>query len=91
MATRRLWVVEEREVDGQIAHRQSAQTYTENEDGSWHWDRPDERLTNDQKAEWDRVMALLANVNGEDLRHIVCATGLMDHCHGGAEQITDYE
>ena len=81
MITRRVWVIEELEVDGKIAQRQSVQTY--HDDGQdWMWDRPDERLNETQKAEWDRVMSALSNVNGEDFRHVVCASGLFDHCSG---------
>lgn len=81
MATRRVWIIEELEVDGNIAHRQSVQAYTDVEEtGDWHWDCPEERLAPEQKAEWDRIMDLLSNVGGEDFRHVVCAQGLMDFC-----------
>lgn len=87
--TRRVFIVEEIESDGNIAQRQSVQTYTDNEDGSWTWDKPADRMAEGGSDEWDRVMALLANVNGEDLRSIVCANGLMDHCNG-LEYSDDY-
>lgn len=35
-------------------------------------------------------MNLMSNVNGEDLRHIICANGLMDHCNDLPE-ILGYE
>jgi hypothetical protein len=90
MATRTIWVIEEREVDGQIANRESNCTYTESENGSWSWDCPTARLSSAEAlAEWNRVMGLLSNVNGEDLRHIVCGVGLMDHCLN-ANQINNY-
>jgi hypothetical protein len=27
-------------------------------------------------------MSVLSSVNGEDLRHVICGVGLMDHCNG---------
>ena len=46
-------------------------------------------MTVEQVAEWNRVMNLLSNVNGEDLRHVVCAVGLLDHCLN-PDLINDY-
>lgn len=81
MGTRRVWIIEELEVDGSIAHRQRVQSYTEDEvTGDWSWDKPTDRLTPEQQVEWDRIMTALSNVEGEDLRHVVCAQGLMDFC-----------
>jgi hypothetical protein len=42
--------------------------------------RPDDRLSPAQQKEWDRVLDVLSNVGGEDLRHVVCFAGLLDHC-----------
>ena len=42
--------------------------------------RPDERMSPEQQTEWDRVMLLLADVGGEDLRHLVNGVSLLDHC-----------
>lgn len=80
MATRKVWVVEEIEVDGSIAHRETVSSYNENKDGSWAWNVPEDRLTLEAKKEWNRVMNLLKDVKGEDLRHVVCGVGLMTHC-----------
>lgn len=81
MATeRRVWVVEEVDTGADIGQRQTMGTFSDNEDGTWHWDRPDNRLDEAGKQEWDRVMGVLSNVNGEDLRHVVCFAGLLDHC-----------
>lgn len=80
MAVRKVWVVEELEVDGKIAHRETVTSYTENKDGSWSWDIPTDRLSAPGKKEWERLMNLLKDVKGEDLRHLVCGAGLMTHC-----------
>lgn len=53
MATRKVWIVEEIETDGKIAHRQSIQTYTESEDGKWGWNIPSERMTANGINEWE--------------------------------------
>jgi hypothetical protein len=80
MATRKVWVIEEVEVDGKICHRQIDSSYELNEDGTWCWNHPVDRFSSEDAAEWDRVMSALKNVNGEDLRHLVCGVGLMTHC-----------
>lgn len=92
MATYNLWLVEEMDADndGVLEQRQSVSSITVNEDNTWHWNCPSDRLTEDGVTEWNRVMNILKSVNGEDLRHIVCATGLMDHCNGGSTGIQDY-
>jgi hypothetical protein len=92
MATYNLWLVEEMDSnnDGVLEQRQSVSSITVNEDGGWNWTRPDDRLAEGGVAEWDRVMNILKNVNGEDLRHIVCATGLMDHCNDSGTGIENY-
>lgn len=77
----KLWVIEEQQVGDEIAHRQTIMHWAEREDDdSWHWIMPEERLDSTAQQEWDRVMGLLSDVNGEDLRHVVCGVGLMDHC-----------
>lgn len=88
---RRVWVIEEATdaVTGEIGQRQTMGTTSLHEDGQWSWDRPDDRLTPKQQAEWDRVMKMLQNVNGEDLRHVVCFAGLLDHCQR-PESIKNY-
>jgi hypothetical protein len=91
MATRRVWVVEEILADNrEIAQRQTVGSYDLQPDDSWAWIRPNERLDTDQQTEWDRVMDALRDVNGEDLRHIVCFAGLLDHCLSPAN-IENYE
>ena len=80
MANRKVWVIEEIESDGAICHRQSDSSYEINQDGSWSWNAPLDRLGEEEAVEWNRVMDLLKNVNGEDLRHVVSAVGLMTHC-----------
>jgi hypothetical protein len=37
-------------------------------------------MTDEAKAEWTRVMNVLKDVKGEDLRHLVSAVSLMTHC-----------
>lgn len=80
MSKRKVWVVEEVDVNGQIGHRQSTAEIEDTESG-WEWVRPDDRLTEQGQQEWDRVLAVLRNVNGEDLSHLVCGVALMDHCN----------
>jgi hypothetical protein len=80
MATRKVWVIEEVESDGALCHRQSDSSYEIDQDGKWSWNAPADRLSTEATAEWNRVMDLLKNVNGEDLRHVVCGVGLMSHC-----------
>lgn len=80
MATRKVWVIEEVEADGVITHRQSDSSYELNQDDTWSWNVPSDRMTPEAADEWNRVMDLLKNVNGEDLRHVVCGVGLMTHC-----------
>lgn len=42
--------------------------------------RPDDRMLPAAIVEWDRVMALLQNVDGEDLTPIINHIALMDYC-----------
>jgi len=37
---RKVWVIEEIEVDGQINHRQTETSYDLKEDESWSWNSP---------------------------------------------------
>jgi hypothetical protein len=78
--SKKVWVIEEVETNGAIAHRQSIASFSETQD-DWSWDCPTERLDAEGIAEWERVMSILSNVNGEDFRHLVCGVGLMDHCN----------
>lgn len=80
VTNKKVWVVEELEVNGVIAHRQTESSYTEKADGSWSWNVPEDRLTDEGKAEWTRVMNVLKDVKGEDFRHLVSAVSLMTHC-----------
>lgn len=93
MVAKKVWVVEEVEIgDGvEMGQRQSIMVYIDDyETGQWQWKRPDERLESPEaKAEWNRVLQALSNVKGEDLRHVVCAAGLMDHCLN-TNNIRDY-
>lgn len=91
MSTRKVWVVEEIATDAGIGQRQTEGSLNNNDSTSkWSWIRPDNRLTVEQQTEWDRVLTALNNVNGEDLRHIVCFAGLLDHCLRPATT-SDYE
>ncbi len=82
MTVHKCWLIDEIITDGVISHRQSVATYEENEDKSWQWIRPDDRLVSDAaKAKWDEVMLALSDVNGVDLRGVTCGIGLMDHCN----------
>jgi hypothetical protein len=81
MSIRKVHVIEEVDLsNGDVGERQTPINITVNEDGSWSWNMPEDRLTPEQEAEWNRVLTALSNVNGEDFRHIVCGAGLMDHC-----------
>lgn len=92
MTTHDIYVTEETtNAEGIRTQRVTLVTYKEDvETGVWGWVRPDERLTPEAITEWDRVMDILSNVNGEDFRHIVCGAGLMDHCLENQE-IRNYE
>jgi|694.fasta_scaffold23901_2 hypothetical protein len=91
MGQRKFWGVEEVIIeDGSIAQRQTQISFQDNEDGSWHWVCPSDRLSEQQQEEWHRIMDRLKDVDGEDLRHIVCGVGLMDHCFG-KEDLVMYE
>jgi hypothetical protein len=81
MSTKKVWVIEEVETEGAIAHRQSVASFSEDEN-DWSWECPTDRLSTEGQVEWDRVMAVLSDVNGEDFRHLLCGVGLMDHCNG---------
>lgn len=86
MDKRNVWVVEEVKLeDGSIAQRQSTLGFSVNEDGTWHWNCPVERLSENGQKEWSRIMDVFQNINGEDLRHLVCGVALMDHCFNPAE------
>jgi hypothetical protein len=92
MATRKLWVIEEVGLeDGGVAHRQSEAVFIDNTDESWAWVCPSDRLDAAGQAEWTRVLNALKNVDGEDMRHLVCGIGLMDHCNhpGGCDPYSD--
>ena len=80
MATRKVLVIEEIEKEKKICHRQTEVYYEQNEDGKWNWIVPKDRLDADGLKEWNRIMDLLKDVHGEDLRHIVCGVGLLTHC-----------
>lgn len=81
MSIRKVHVIEEIDLEnGDVGERQTPVEITVNADGSWKWNMPESRLTPEQEAEWNRVLDVLSNVNGEDLRHVVCGAGLMDHC-----------
>lgn len=80
MSIKKVWVVEEVESNGSLTHRQTESSYTDNADGSWFWNPPTDRLGASGVEEWNRVMSLLKDVNGEDLRHVVSAVSLMTHC-----------
>tara|TARA_Y100000034_G_scaffold132162_1_gene194498 strand:+ start:565 stop:855 length:291 start_codon:yes stop_codon:yes gene_type:complete len=77
MGTKRVWVIEEVDVDGEVGHRQSVMEFN---DITGDLIRPDARLDTSGKTEWDFVMSKLANVAGRDLRHVVNGVALMDHC-----------
>ena len=79
--SKKVWVIEEVETNGAIAHRQSVASFSENAE-TWSWDCPAERLDANGQAEWERIMSVISSVNGEDLRHVICGVGLMDHCNG---------
>lgn len=85
MSKRKVWVVEEVDVNGQIGHRQSTAEIQDTEEG-WEWVRPEDRIGEEGLVEWDRVLKMLKNVKGEDLRHLVCGVALMDHCHKKEEE-----
>ena len=77
MGTKRMWVIEEIDVEGNIGHRQTAMTF---DDITGDLIQPANRLGATGEAEWNLVMTQLSNVAGRDLRHIVNGVALMDHC-----------
>lgn len=77
MGTKRIWVIEEIDVDGEVGHRQSV---IEFDDVTGDLIRPDGRMGTGGETEWDRIMTVLSNVGGEDLRHIIDGRALIDHC-----------
>ena len=77
MGTKRIWTIEEIDVDGEVGHRQSMMSF---DDDTGELVRPDERLGTAGRNEWDRVIALLSDVSGEDFSHIINGVALMDHC-----------
>lgn len=66
------------------ARRQSQAFYYEDEAGDWAWRCP-ESFDESQKEEWHRIVGLLSNVEGMDLRAIICGVGLKDHCLGSTD------
>ena len=89
METRKVWVIEEVKVDGAIAHRKTESSYTEESDGTWFWNIPEDRFTSECQDEWKRIMDTLKDVNGEDMRHLVSAVSFMTHCLE-PDRITNY-
>jgi hypothetical protein len=87
---RKVWVVEEVPTPEGYGQRQTMGRSVQRKDGSWRWVRPDDELTAEERAEWNRVMEKLRDVGGEDLRHLVCCAGLLDHCTARS-QITPYK
>ncbi len=77
MGTKRMWVIEEIDVEGNIGHRQTAITF---DDVTGDLNRPDSRLGTAGETEWNLVMTQLSSVGGRDLRHIINGVALMDHC-----------
>lgn len=77
MGVKRIWVIEEIDVNGEVGHRQSVMTF---DDVTGELVRPDERLGTSGRNEWDRLMTILSNVGGEDFRHVINGVALMDHC-----------
>lgn len=80
---RRVWVVEEVPAGQELGQRQTTGRYAL-EGGVWAW-LPPEDCTAAERAEWERVMGKLRDVGGEDLRHVVCYAGLLDHCRSPEE------
>ena len=83
MSKNKMLVIEYR--DDESSRRQSTAHFLEDpESGAWKWCVPDV-LDETQAAEWNAVMSLLSDVDGQDLRHVVCGVGLMDHCLGTSD------
>lgn len=78
-STRRVWIVEEVETPAGVAQRQTQGEYILNEDGGWRWIMPMD-MTPEATEKWKRVMKRLSDVDGEDLRPVVCYAGLVDYC-----------
>lgn len=75
MSILKTWVIEEIDLgDGNIGHRQSIVNF-DAETGDLI--RPDDRLNEVGRAEWDRVIALL---NANDICHCINGPALADHC-----------
>lgn len=77
MKKKKLWVIREIPLGDKIAHRQSTIEY---DCETSQLIRPDDRLGEAGKEEWDRVIKRLSNLGGDDLRRIVDGPGLLDHC-----------
>jgi len=77
MGQKKIWVIEEIEVDGEVGHRQSVMSF---DDETGDFVRPDERLSKAGRDEWDRCMKAFEDVNGEDMTHIINGVALLDHC-----------
>lgn len=84
MAIRKVWFIEEIEIDGQSepGHRQ---TVMEFDSTSGDWIRPDNRLHNQTAIDrWDAVVAALSNLDGKDRSWIINPVALMDYCNNVA-------
>ncbi len=75
MTPRKITVIREVTAGNGVGERVSHITYDED---TGFLIRPDERLTEDQIAEWDRVMEVMQA--GEDLRGVIDGIALLDHC-----------
>jgi hypothetical protein len=76
---KRIWTIEE--YDGGKAQRHTVMSkVVDPNTGNWWWERPDDRLSADQKLIWDRVMNKLENVGGEDMRCLISPAALMTFC-----------
>ena len=82
MRPKKIRLIREMTVGEGVGERQ---TFIEYDEDTGLAIRPDNRLSANGQAEWDRIMDLLMNSKNnkgkkKDLRSIVDGPGLLDHC-----------
>jgi hypothetical protein len=77
MTPRKITTVREVTVAGGIGERRGFVMYDED---TGDLIEPTGRMGPEGISEWNRIMELLSNVNGHDLRHIIDGPALLDHC-----------
>lgn len=73
MTILKAWFVEEIDLGGSIGHRETIMKF---DDATGEWVRPDDKLTEPELKEWDRMIHKL----GKD-KKLLHPVALLDHCH----------